>query len=320
MHVTVVGGAGAVGATVAYTLAVTVPDVSLRLVDVATEAATGHATDIEHATNHVGHAVGEAIADDVTGKTGAVSTAAPGPAAVTDTDCLIVVYNVARTEAAVGRGGRESYYDANRPVADDLGEWLRETDPRPVVVVTNPVDRITRRLWRRSGWPRRSLVGYTLSETARAAAEIGRLRDVDPHRIRCPTMGEHGERVVPVFSRATVDGRPVDPTPDERRQVLDYVREVPYDVMRQRGAGESSRWVSGRGIAGVVHALAGGGTDEPVCLSVPLEGEYGYRDVSMSVPVTLSSDGWTGIESWSLSAWERDRLDAAYERLAGDPG
>jgi hypothetical protein len=38
------------------------------------------------------------------------STAAePGPGAIEDTDC-VVVYNVDRTEAAVGRGGRESYY------------------------------------------------------------------------------------------------------------------------------------------------------------------------------------------------------------------
>jgi len=318
MHVTVIGGAGAVGSTVAYTLAATVPGVTLRLVDVETDAAAGHGTDIEHATNHVTHAVGRAIAPDVRGGRGTVTTTAPGPDALADTDCVVVVYNVSRTEDAVGRGGRESYYEANRPVADELGDWMRGTDPRPVVVVTNPVDRIVRRLWERSGWPRRSFVGYALSETARAAAEIARLRDADPHDVHCPMMGEHGEHVVPVFSRATVEGRPLDLSPADRRQVLDYVRQVPYDVMRQRGAAESSRWVSGRGVAGVVHALDRDGTDEPVCLSVPLDGEYGYEGVCMSVPVVLSAEGWDRIGRWSLSEWERDRLDAAYDHLAAD--
>lgn len=320
MHVTVIGGAGSVGSTVAYTLAVTVPDVRLRLVDIETDAVAGHGTDIEHAMNHTTHAVGSAIAEDAQGGRAPVTTMAPGPEAVEDTDCIVVVYNVSRTEDAVQRGGRESYFEQNRQVADDLGEWMADSDPCPVVVVTNPVDWITHRLWERSGWPAESILGYSLSETARAAAEIGRICGVDASSVSCPMMGEHGENVVPIFSRTTVEGEPVDLSDEEQQQVLDYVRDVPYDVMRQRGPDESSRWVSGRGAAGVAHAILNGGSEDPVCLSVPLDGEYGYEDVCLSVPVYLSADGWDSIEQWSLSSWERDRLDAAYEHLSDNDG
>ncbi|WP_435180904.1 malate dehydrogenase [Halorussus sp. AFM4] len=317
MHVTVIGGAGSVGSTVAYTLAVTVPDVSIRLVDVEGDAAAGHATDIEHAMNHdTTHAAGRAVAADVRGGSGPVEIAEPGPDVVDDTDCIVAVYNVSRPAEAVGRGGRDAYFQRNKTVADELGEWMADVDPRPVVVVTNPVDRITHRLWRASRWPRRSFVGYSLSETARAAAELGRLRDADPGDVRCPMMGEHGEHVVPIFSKTTVGGNQVSLDEEERQRVVDYVRDVPYEVMEQRGADESSRWVSGRGAAAVVHAILTEGTDEPVCLSVPLKGEYGYEDVCMSVPVTLSAGGWDEIEHWELSDWEQDRLNAAYRHLA----
>lgn len=316
MRVTVIGGAGSVGATIAYTLATTVPDVEIGLVDVDEEAASGHGTDVEHSMYHGTHAAGEAIASDVKSGRGPVSVESPGPEALQRADCLVFAFNVSRPAEAVGRGGRESYYAENRRVADEFGERMASVDPVPAVVVTNPVDRITHRLWKRSGWPRSVFVGYALSETARAAAEIGRLLDVDPNGVHCPMMGEHGENVVPVLSRATADGRPVDLSVEERRQLLDYIREIPYDVMRQRGAEESSRWVSGRGAAAVVHAIRRGGTDEPVCLSVPLSGEYGFDGVSMSVPVVLSSDGWERIERWSLTDWERDRLEDAHESLA----
>ena len=315
MHVTIVGGAGSVGVTVAYTLAITVPDVEIRLVDVAEDAAAGHATDVEHAMNHEAHPAGQAIVSDVRSGSPPVTTAPPGPDVFEDTDCIVVIYNVDRPEEAVGRGGREAYFQRNRPVADELGGWMRDATPRPVVVTTNPMDRITRRLWDASGWPRESFVGYSLSETARAAAEIGRLRGVPSKRVYCPMMGEHGENVVPVFSKTTVDGRSVEFTDEERRQILDYVREIPYEVMRQRGAAESSRWVSGRGTATLAHAILTGGTDDAVCASVPLAGEYGYEDVCLSVPVTLSSTGWDEIERWDLSEWERERLDAAYHHL-----
>lgn len=315
MHVTVIGGAGSVGTTVAYTLAVTVPGVELRLVDIDEEAASGHGTDIEHAMNHDTHAVGAAIASDVEGGRTPVTTTEPGPDAIESTDCIVVVYNVSRTEDAVQRGGRESYVAENKRVADELGEWMSAIEPRPVVVVTNPVDRITHRLWRTSGWPRESFLGYSLSETARAAAEIGRIRDVESHNVYCPMMGEHGENVVPVFSRTTVEGAPVDFSPNQRQRILDYVREIPYEVMRQRGPDESSRWVSGRGIAAVTHALLTGRTEGSVCLSVPLNGEYGFENVCMSVPVVLSPDGWESIERWELSPWERSRLEDAAAHL-----
>jgi malate dehydrogenase len=315
MKVAIVGGAGSVGSTVAYTVALTVPDAEVVLVETDREAGEGHATDVAHASNHASHPIGRRIAGTDSPATVPVVAADATGEAVADCDCVVVVYNVERPDEAVGRGGRDAYYRHNAAAADEIGDWLREREPCPVVVVTNPVDRIARRIWKRSGWPRRSFVGYSLSETARAAAEIARLRDARPEAVRCPTMGVHGEQVVPVFSRATVGGRPLDLDADERQRVRDYVRDVPYRVMEQRGAEESSRWVSGRGVAAVVHALALGGVDDPVCLSVPLEGEYGYEDVCMSVPVTLSGTGWETIRRWELAPEERDLLDAGYDYL-----
>lgn len=84
---------------------------------------------------------------------------------------------------------------------------------------------------------------------------IGRIYDVDPLAVSCPMMGEHGENVAPVVSHATVYGEPVELTAEQRQQVLDYVRDVPYDVMSERDPDEFSRWASGRGAASIVNAL-----------------------------------------------------------------
>jgi malate dehydrogenase len=81
------------------------------------------------------------------------------------------------------------------------------------------------------------------------------------------------------------------------------------------GPSESSRWVSGRGIAAVVQVLDSGGLDEPICLSVPLDEEYGYEDVWISVPVHVTSTGWETIRRWDLANDERVALDRGYEFL-----
>lgn len=311
MQVAIIGGAGTVGSTAAYSLAVERPDVEIELIDVAEEAATGHAIDVRHART-----LSQLPQFETNGAVGDVDAAPSVAASVADADVAVVTASVPRPSGAAKRGGRARFLERNRELATAVASALAERDPLPVVVVTNPVDRITYRLWRETGWDRRYFLGYSLSETARAADRISYVRDVPASSVYCPTIGEHGEHVVPVFSRLTVDREPVTLSEGERRDVRDYVRDVPYDVIELRGEEETSRWVTGQGIARLTQAILDGGTDgEPIALSVPLSGEYGFTDVCLSVPIRLGRNGFDRVLEWDLSDEERTQLDAAYESI-----
>ncbi|WP_255197655.1 malate dehydrogenase [Halorarius litoreus] len=305
-------GAGTIGSTVAYVLATECRDVDVRLVDVETGRSRGHAIDIAHATAHVAHSVGGVVGSRAT----SIEAVDPGPAAVAGVDCLVVTASAPRPDSASHRGGRLAWLESNRDIVSTIADWLRETDPCPVLCVTNPLDVLTYQLYRESGWPRHRFVGYSLSETARIADELARRYDVDHEAVYCPVIGEHGEQMVPVFSRATIDGERLGLSPEERDQVVDYMLDVPYDVIELRGEADSSRWVTGRGVALAAWAILQGGVDEPVGLSTPLDGEYGYTDVSLSVPVRLDAEGVTEIVEWELSGWERQRLNDARDAVA----
>ena len=307
MNVAIVGGGGTIGSTVAYDLLTGPNAVDVTVIDTDEGAAYGHATDLRHATRHVSHPTGRASRSTY----GTVETATPGPDGLADADCIVVTASAPRTSGGAERGGRMTFLERNIEIAEEIGSWLREVEPGALLCVTNPVDRITHRLYAESGWPREHVLGYSLSETARMAHWIADHEGVSPSAVSCPMLGEHGESLVPVFSRATVAGRPLSLTEDERKAALDFVRDAPYDVIAHRGPEDSSRWVTGRGVAGIVEALSSDDVDEPVCLSVPLEGEYGAEGVCLSVPVTLSSNGWSEIHEWELSAWERERMAAA---------
>lgn len=312
MRVTVIGGGGTVGSTAAYTLALARPNVDITVCDVNDDAAWGHATDVRHARSHASHPLGQA-----TQPTGDVETVAPGPDAVRDADCILVTASVPRADGGAERGGRETYWPANRDVADTIAGWLSEADPCPVVVVTNPVDRMVWRLFEQSGWPRERFLGYSLSETARVADALARRLDADPAGVNCPVLGEHGEHVVVAFSRATVDGEAVGLDADTRDAIREYVRSVPYDVIQCRGPEDSSRWVTGRGAALLVETLLSGGCPEPVCLSTPPAGAYGIEGVSVGVPVRLSGRGVERVVEWPLPERERDALTDAAAAIRG---
>ncbi len=306
--VAVVGGAGTVGATAAYSLS-TAHGIDVRLVDIDENLSNAQAMDIAHANAHATHPVG------VGQPSGRVEAVSPGVEALDGVDCIVVTASIERPSTDARNMSRRAFLEGNLDVMDDVGEWMGEAEPRPVVVLSNPADQLTYRLYEATGWPRHRFVGYSLSETARLAAIVGEREGVPPEAVSIPILGEHGEHMVPAFSRATVDGEPYRPPADVREELMRATKDAPYDIIEHRGHEESSRWVSGRGLALLTRAIVSGGVEEPICLSTPLDGEYGHEGVSISVPVTLDADGIAKIHEWALSEEERSALTAAAESV-----
>jgi malate dehydrogenase len=325
-HVAILGGGGTVGATTAYSIACQEPGWTLTLVDPDDDTARGHALDLDSLYGHASHPVGRQLmpspertrADGVA----VASDAAALGEAETPPDVVVVTASEPRPPDSASRGGREAQFERNAAVIDDVARELSRAgiEPVPVLVVTNPLDRMTYLLWREmdDAWDRSRFVGYSLSETARLARAVAIRYGVSPGRIDCPIMGEHGEEIVPLFSRMRVDGEPVDVSASEREALRDGIRDIPYDVIELRGPEETSRWVSGYGVGLLARSLARGGPSEPVCLSTPLDGEYGFEDAAMSVPMRLSAEGVESILDWELDGRERDRLQDAYDSIRAD--
>lgn len=329
MHIVLIGGASTIGSTVADTLATADPTLDITLVDPATEAAWAHAVDITHAAFHAAGAPLDGERADSFGTIQAVDIDAL-PALDPAPDLVIVTAAAPRPDDATDRDARDAELEANRAIVDDVADRLQAIEPVPVLVLTNPIDRITYRLWRRLGWPRKRFLGYSLSETARAAHEIGRQTGAHPCTVTCPVMGEHGEGIVPVFSKLRIDGDPATVTADQRSAVREFVRRVPFEIASRRGANETSRWVTSAGVVRVVRSMIdasstarsstgpAGGSRTAVCLSTPLDGEYGFDDGCLSVPVTMTATGVGDILEWELTEEETARLAAAHERVTAD--
>lgn len=85
--------------------------------------------------------------------------------------------------------------------------------------------------------------------------KIGRLLGVHPSVVHCPMIGEHGENVVPVFSRVRVDGEPATVPAEARDDVREYVRDIPFEIAKARGVEETSRWVTSAGVTRVIRSM-----------------------------------------------------------------
>lgn len=290
MKVTIVGGAGGVGASTAFNLALLQGGHEIVLVDARPEMVVSHVMDFEQVLE---------LSPGCTVRGGEA-----GDVAVAD-----VVVLLSATPLTVGTS-RLEYLAKNALIADGLADLLGDGWDGALVVVTNPVDPLVTRLQRRTGLDRRRVLGYTLNDSLRLRTGLAKALGVPPGSVEAWVLGEHGDLSVPLFDRVKVDGKPVRPTAEQAAVAEEYlrtwyVRHVALD------SGRSSTWTSGLGVARMVSALDGDGELWPA--SVVLDGEYGIEGVAVTVPVTLGRGGAAEIHEWELGAGELEALRASAE-------
>ncbi len=290
MKVVIAGGAGGVGASVAFNLLLGSGDHEVVLLDRRPEMVLSHALDLEQVLEQ--------------GARGSIRDG--GDEDLPGADIVIVTASAPLTV----NDSRMVYLEANARILADVVDVLPAGWPGVLLVVTNPVDPLCTWLQRRTGLPRQRVLGYTLNDSLRLKTGIGKALGTSPGRVEAWTIGEHGSLTVPLFDRITVDGAVIELSQEQRAQVEDftghwYVRHVALD------SGRSSTWTSGLGVSRMVGAIAAGRADQVWPASVVLQGEYGIEGVSLSVPVRLGRGGAERIEQWTLTSKQQDALHSA---------
>lgn len=281
-------GTGWVGASVAIsTLHSGVAD-ELLLHDAREAVAEGEAMDLAHGASFYPTAI--------------VRTASLDE--MVDADVVVI---------AAGRGGRpgESRLALLRENAAMIaGIGARLTRARGiVVVVSNPVDVLTKRLTEVSGLPAARVIGTgTMLDTARLKQVISRLVEVDPRSIHAHVVGEHGDSEVILWMAARVGGvrlrEWIGWDPQREEGVAEEVRRAAYEIIQRKGA---TNHAIGLVTADLLRCIL---RDERRVLTVSRlqDGALGLTDVALSLPAVVGAQGASDVLTPEISADERARL------------
>jgi malate dehydrogenase len=294
--VSVVGAAGTVGAATGYNLALRDVVDELVFVDIPDkeDETVGQAADANH---------GVAYDANTTVRQGSYADTA-------GSDVVVITAGIPRQPGQT----RIDLAGDNAPIMADIQSSLDEHNDDYVSVTTsNPVDLLNRHLYEAGDRDRNQVIGFGgRLDSARFRYVLSERFDTDVQNVEASILGEHGDAQVPVFSKVRVDGR--DPTFDdtEKTEILEDLQESAMNVIERKGATE---WGPATGVAHTVEAILRD-TGEVLPASVKLEGEFGHDDVALGVPVKLGRDGVEEIVEWDLSAYEREQLGEAADKLS----
>ncbi|MFB6242652.1 MAG: malate dehydrogenase [Halobaculum sp.] len=294
--VSIVGAAGTVGAAAGYNLALRDVVDELVFVDIPEkeDETVGQAAD----TNH-----GVAYDSNTTVRQG-------GYEATAGSDVVVITAGIPRQPGQT----RIDLAGDNAPIMEDIGSSLREYNDDFVSITTsNPVDLLNRHLYETGERDRHKVIGFGgRLDSARFRYVLSERFDAPVQNVEATILGEHGDAQAPVFSKVRVDGRDPSFDAEEREEILESLQQSAMDVIERKGA---TQWGPATGVAHMTEAVLRD-TGEVLPGSVVLDGEYGYDDTAVGVPVTLGSDGVEEIVEWDLSEYESELLDEAAEKLS----
>ena len=100
---------------------------------------------------------------------------------------------------------------ANVPLAREIAQKIRKyNDSAKIVIVTNPLDVITYTVLKETGFPRENIIGMGSSlDSSRFRYLLSKSLDTNQSKVEGIVMGEHGDSMIPIFSTAKCDEKPV---------------------------------------------------------------------------------------------------------------
>jgi malate dehydrogenase len=303
--VTVVG-AGFYGSTTAQRLAEYNVFETVVLTDILDGRAEGLALDLNQSRPI------EGFETTVVGQTTDPATGS-GYEATANSDVVVITAGLPRKPGM----SRMDLIETNAKIVRNVAENVVAHSPNAViVVVSNPLDEMTALTQLASGLPKNQVMGQAgMLDTARftnfVAVELG----VPVGSVKTLTLGSHGDTMVPVPSRCTVDGRPLSELlPAEKvEELVVRTRNGGAEVVALLKTGSAFYAPSAAAARMAKAVIEDSGLVMPVCAWV--DGEYGIEGVYLGVEAEIGRGGVRKVVEGDLTETELAGLKEAAEAV-----
>jgi malate dehydrogenase len=280
MKITVIGAAGSVGAPAVFYLAANrLADEFLMIGGTRQNVLQQHAIDI-----------GTAVSSrDIIIRTGDYSDMAGSD---------IIINAVGAPQGLIA--DRMEMLPKNIELIKNISGLIKQYCPEAIVITaTNPVDPLNYASFLSGGFDRKKLIGYSINDSFRFREMLSKAYNVKVSQVDGLVIGEHGSTQVYLFSTAKIDGKKINVSEDIKAKIRSEIPNI-LKRLEELQSGRTAGWTCAIGLEIIVRAIVEN-TGAVIPCSVMLDGEYGVKGISMSIPVKLGKNGVLDIVEYKLA-------------------
>jgi len=220
-------------------------------------------------------------------------------------DVLIVTAGIPRKPGQ----SRDDLVATNLPIIRDVANNAKKFCPDAfVIVISNPLDAMVYEYKRVTGCDKSKIAGMAgVLDSARFQMFLAHEAKVSVKDVRAMVLGGHGDDMVPVLSMTTINGVPVSTliAKDKLQAMVERTRKGGGEIVNLMGT--SAYYAPATAAVAMAEAYL---LDQKRLLpcAAYLDGEYGYKDLFMGVPVIIGGKGVEKIIDIPLTEEEKGML------------
>ncbi|NLD45606.1 MAG: L-lactate dehydrogenase [Clostridiaceae bacterium] len=295
-------GSGFVGASTAFSMALSQTVNEMVLIDVVKEKAIGEAMDINHGLSFMGQ----------------MSVYAGDYSDLVDCDVIVIT-------AGANRKPGETRLDLARKnvaIAKEMtSNIMKYYNHGVILVVANPVDILTYMIQKWSGLPNGKVMGTgTVLDSIRFRYLLSEKLNVDVKNIHGYIIGEHGDSQLPAWSATHIAGKSINEyckdsasgfSEADKAIIYDEVKKAGATIIKNKGATYYAIAVT---VNTIVETLLKNQNTIRTVGSV-INGLYGINDVALSLPSIVNSEGVQQVLELNLTPEEEAALRYSAEQI-----
>jgi len=233
-----------------------------------------------------------------------------------DSDLIIVTAGVPRKPGM----SRSDVLEINVRVTDEIVESVLKYAPNSkMLFVSNPVDILTYRAWKKTGWDRSRIMGQAgVLDSTRMASFIAMETGYSAMDIDAMVMGGHGDSMVPMMRYTTISGIPVSNFLDQKTidDIVKRTRNGGAEILALR-QNSSAFDAPAAAVAAMVDAMVNDRKRILPTVAI-LDNEYGCDDLAIGVPCVLGKDGMEKVLTLGLDAQEQENFNQSVAAVRKD--
>ena len=230
-----------------------------------------------------------------------------------DSDVVVITAGLPRKPGM----SRMDLLETNAKIVREVSENVARRSPEAVViVVSNPLDEMTALAQLATGFPKNRVLGQAgMLDTARFTNFVAEKLGIPVGSVQTLTLGSHGDTMVPVPSRCTVDGRPLADllSAEDIEDLVVKTRNGGAEVVALLKSGSAFYAPSAAAARMARAVIEDSGAVLPVCAWV--DGEYGIAGVYLGVEAEIGSNGVRRVVETELTDPELVALKVAAEAV-----
>lgn len=285
-------GAGNVGATLAFSLAIKKICKEIVLKDLRVDIAQAMALDISQASNAANSQTKVSVAlenEDFA-----------------NCDIIVITAGIARKPGM----SRDDLLLTNAKIVHSvMNETLPYNKNAIFIIVSNPLDAMVYTALRASNLPKNRVLGMAgVLDSSRMAHFIQEKLGYAQGEIEAWVMGGHGDDMVPLINHTLVAGKKLSDLlePQDIDEIVQKTRNGGAQIVGLLKTG-SAYYAPANSASLMIEAILKD-TKQAMPCSLLLQGEYGYNDVVAGVPVKLGINGAEEIVQFDLDPTQKEQF------------